>query len=89
MQDALRLIRATCAAGVVYRTGQVAELAGTSRGDARAALLALAAEGSLRQLRPGYFRVVATGPLASGRWSVADGRRDFDADPEPDEATAS
>lgn len=60
-------IRGTAFTGARYRTGEIAGETGLGRRAARALLLAFAAEGSLYEYRPGYFRVTPYGPLAEGR----------------------
>lgn len=67
MRKVFQFIASTSFTGAIYRTGHVAENSGVSRAIARSALRRLAADYSLYEFRPGYFRVTPWGPVALGR----------------------
>ena len=67
MRKVFQFVDSTSFTGAIYRTGHVAENSGVSRVIARAALRRLAADYSLYEFRPGYFRVTPWGPVAEGR----------------------
>ncbi len=75
MRKVFQFVDSTSFTGAIYRTGHVAENSGVSRALARAALRRLAADYSLYEFRPGYFRVTPWGPLAEGRSTLCDGAR--------------